>query len=289
MIQMKKRMKNRIFIILSLLFIFGCTSIENKENKKNKEIDSKYFILRGINLKKEKDFSHALELYEKILKNNKKDAILYKELAETYIKLGDYSKGIEYYKEALKISNYKLDINRNLSYVYYLEKDYVNSLKYINKLSEKELDIETKKLKGYLLIKNKKIKEARYYLRKNENDINNFDEIYYSSYLDFLEENNYDEDLREVLNKIYDKYYDNLDAMTLYFRKRQKNYKDINELEKELKRYIVDKKANDELYIILGEIEYKLKKYKESEMSLKFVSLEGRMSERYINLVRRLK
>lgn len=285
MIQMKKRLKNNFFIFI-LLFIFGCTSVENREVE---NIDSKYLILKGMNLKKVGKYSQALELYKEALKSNGKDSILYQELGETYIKLGDYSKGIKYYKKALEISSYKMDINKNLAYAYYLEKDYSNSLDYINKLSERELDTESKKLKGYLLIKNKKLKEARDYLKSNENNIDVFDEVYYNSYLDFLEENNYNEDLQEVFNKIYEKYYNNLDAMTLYFRKKEKNCKDIVELEKELKRYIVNERTNDELYILLGEIEYKLKKYKESKMSLKFVSSEGRMSERYINLIRRLK
>ncbi|WP_300328991.1 tetratricopeptide repeat protein [Fusobacterium sp.] len=285
MIQMKKRLKNNFFIFI-LLFIFGCTSVENRESE---NIDSKYLILKGMNLKKVGKYSQALELYKEALKSNGKDSILYQELGETYIKLGDYSKGIKYYKKALEISSYKMDINKNLAYAYYLEKDYSNSLDYINKLSERELDTESKKLKGYLLIKNKKLKEARDYLKSNENNIDVFDEVYYNSYLDFLEENNYNEDLQEVFNKIYEKYYNNLDAMTLYFRKKEKNCKDIVELEKELKRYIVNERTNDELYILLGEIEYKLKKYKESKMSLKFVSSEGKMSERYINLIRRLK
>lgn len=285
MIQMKKRLKNNFFIFI-LLFIFGCTSVENREVE---NIDSKYLILKGMNLKKVGKYSQALELYKEALKSNGKDNILYQELGETYIKLGEYSKGIKYYKKALEISSYKMDINKNLAYAYYLEKDYSNSLDCISKLSERELDTESKKLKGYLLIKNKKLKEARNYLKSNENNINVFDEVYYNSYLDFLEENNYNEDLQEILNKIYEKYYNNLDAMTLYFRKKEKNCKDIVELEKELKRYIVNEKTNDELYILLGEIEYKLKKYNESKMSLKFVSSEGRMTERYINLIRRLK
>lgn len=285
MIQMKKRLKNNFFIFI-LLFIFGCTSVENREVE---NIDSKYLILKGMNLKKVGKYSQALELYKEALKSNGKDNILYQELGETYIKLGEYSKGIKYYKKALEISSYKMDINKNLAYAYYLEKDYSNSLDCISKLSERELDTESKKLKGYLLIKNKKLKEARDYLKSNENNINVFDEVYYNSYLDFLEENNYNEDLQEILNKIYEKYYNNLDAMTLYFRKKEKNCKDIVELEKELKRYIVNEKTNDELYILLGEIEYKLKKYNESKMSLKFVSSEGRMTERYINLIRRLK
>lgn len=285
MIQMKKRLKNNFFIFI-LLFIFGCTSVENREVE---NIDSKYLILKGMNLKKVGKYSQALELYKEALKSNGKDNILYQELGETYIKLGEYSKGIKYYKKALEISSYKMDINKNLAYAYYLEKDYSNSLDCISKLSERELDTESKKLKGYLLIKNKKLKEARNYLKSNENNINVFDEVYYNSYLDFLEENNYNEDLQEILNKIYEKYYNNLDAMTLYFRKKEKNCKDIVELEKELKRYIVNEKTNDELYILLGEIEYKLKKYTESKMSLKFVSSEGRMTERYINLIRRLK
>lgn len=285
MIQMKKRLKNNFFIF-SLLFIFGCTSVENREAE---NIDSKYLILKGMNLKKVGKYSQALELYKEALKSNGKDNILYQELGETYIKLGEYSKGIKYYKKALEISSYKMDINKNLAYAYYLEKDYSNSLDCISKLSERELDTESKKLKGYLLIKNKKLKEAKDYLKSNENNINVFDEVYYNSYLDFLEENNHNEDLQEILNKIYEKYYNNLDAMTLYFRKKEKNCKDIVELEKELKRYIVNEKTNDELYILLGEIEYKLKKYNESKMSLKFVSSEGRMTERYINLIRRLK
>lgn len=285
MIQMKKRLKNNFFIF-ALLFIFGCTSVENREVE---NIDSKYLILKGMNLKKVGKYSQALELYKEALKSNGKDNILYQELGETYIKLGEYSKGIKYYKKALEISNYKMDINKNLAYAYYLEKDYSNSLDCISKLSERELDTESKKLKGYLLIKNKKLKEAKDYLKNNENNINVFDEVYYNSYLDFLEENNYNEDLQEILNKIYEKYYNNLDAMTLYFRKKEKNCKDIVELEKELKRYIVNEKTNDELYILLGEVEYKLKKYNESKMSLKFVSSEGRMTEGYINLIRRLK
>ena len=286
MIQMMKRILRNNFFILGMLFIFGCSSVENRDIEK---VDSKYLILKGMNLKKVGKYSQALELYEKALKYNKKDNILYKELAETYIKLGEYSKGIKYYKKALDISDYKMDISKNLAYTYYLNDDYDNSLNYINRLSETELDIESKKLKGFLLIKNKKIKEAKNYLKETEEEINIFDKIYYSSYIEFLEKNNYNEELEELFTNISNKYYDNIDAMTLYFVKKEKNCKDINELEKELKRYIVNKESNDELYILLGEIEYKLKKYNESKMSLKFVSPEGRMNERYIKLIRRLK
>lgn len=264
MIMMMKKWKNNI-ILLGILFLVGCSSNIPKEN-------SDYLILKGSNLKKSEEYSKALDVYKLALKEDNKNLILLEEMGDTYTKLGDYSEGIKYYKKALKLNPSKESIIKNLSYVYFLEKDYKNSLKYIDELYENELDLESKKLKGFLLIKNHKTKEAKDYLNRLEKEINSFDEVYYKNYTEFLEKNNFNDDLVKVLNDISNKYYDNPKAMTFYFLEKEKICHNYNDLEKEIKRYIVSGDAETEIYILLAEIENKLKKFEEEKMILKFVS-----------------
>ena len=238
-----------------------------------------------MNLKKIGEYSKALALYKEALKKNEKSAILYEEIGETYTKLGDYSKGIKYYKKALAETEYSTDINRNISYIYYLKGDYKNSLKYLNKLYDNELDLESKKLKAFLLIKTNKKEEARNYLKNLENSIQSFDKTYYETYLNFLlKEKDYQE-LSKVLYNISNKYYSDSSAMTLYFTFKEKISKDLESLEKELKRYIVTQNGNDELYILLATLEQKLKKYKERDLVLRFVSPQGKLDKKYIKLL----
>ena len=244
-----------------------------------------YLIIKGMNLKKIGEYSKALALYKEALKKDEKSAILYEEIGETYTKLGDYSKGIKYYKKALAETEYSTDINRNISYIYYLKGDYKNSLKYLNKLYDNELDLESKKLKAFLLIKTNKKEEARNYLKNLENSIQSFDKTYYETYLNFLlKEKDYQE-LSKVLYNISNKYYSDSSAMTLYFTFKEKISKDLESLEKELKRYIVTQNGNDELYILLATLEQKLKKYKERDLVLRFVSPQGKLDKKYIKLL----
>lgn len=276
-----KPIKNSFIFIFSL-FILGCSSVDKNSSE---NIKPEYLIIKGMNLKKIGEYSKALALYKEALKKDEKSAILYEEIGETYTKLGDYSKGIKYYKKALAETEYSTDINRNISYIYYLKGDYKNSLKYLNKLYDNELDLETKKLKAFLLIKTNKKGEAKIYLKNLENNIYTFDKIYYENYLSFLLKENDREDLSKVLYKISDKYYNDTVAMTLYFTFKEKISKDLSSLEKELKKYIVIQGGNDELYILLASLEQKLKKYKEKELVLRFVSPEGKLDKKYIKLL----
>ena len=73
--------------------------------------------------------------------------------------------------------------------------------------------------------------------------------------------------------------------MTLYFTFKEKISKDLESLEKELKRYIVSHNGNDKLYILLATLEQKLKKYKERDLVLRFVSPQGKLDKKYIKLL----
>ena len=276
-----KTLKNSFIFIFSL-FILGCSSVDKNSSE---NIKPEYLIIKGMNLKKIGEYSKALALYKEALKKDEKSAILYEEIGETYTKLGDYSKGIKYYKKALAETEYSTDINRNISYIYYLKGDYKNSLKYLNKLYDNELDLESKKLKAFLLIETNKKEEARNYLKNLENSIQSFDKTYYETYLNFLlKEKDYQE-LSKVLYNISNKYYSDSSAMTLYFTFKEKISKALESLEKELKRYIVTQNGNDELYILLATLEQKLKKYKERDLVLRFVSPQGKLDKKYIKLL----
>lgn len=280
MMRMKLNKKNK-FLYLSFLFILGCSNVQ----KDYDTIKPEYLILKGMNLKSSGEYSKALAFYEVALKKGEESSLLYEELGETYTKLGDYSKGIKYYEKALKKTSYTTDINRNLSYVYYLKGDYKRALEYLEKIYDNMLNLESKKLKGFLLIKNKKYKEALEYLKNLENEITVFDKTYYTNYVNLILKKGNSEDLSKVLYEIFNKYYDNIDGMTLYFYTKEKTTKDLEELEKELKEYIVTHEKNDNLYILLAEIEAKLKKFKEKELVLKFVSPKGKTEKNYIKLI----
>ena len=135
------------------------------------------------------------------------------------------------------------------------------------------------------MIKTNKKEEARNYLKNLENNIQSFDKTYYETYLNFLlKEKDYQE-LSKVLYNISNKYYSDSSAMTLYFTFKEKISKDLESLEKELKRYIVTQNGNDELYILLATLEQKLRKYKERDLVLRFVSLQGKLDKKYIKLL----
>ena len=135
------------------------------------------------------------------------------------------------------------------------------------------------------MIETNKKEEARNYLKNLENNIQSFDKTYYETYLNFLlKEKDYQE-LSKVLYNISNKYYSDSSAMTLYFTFKEKISKDLESLEKELKRYIVTQNGNDELYILLATLEQKLKKYKERDSVLRFVSPQGKLDKKYIKLL----
>ncbi len=278
-------MKKYSVVIFLVFILLGCSStkITNPSLDKNE-----YIILKAINYKHTKEYSKALTYYNLALKNDPHNILILKEMGETYSKLEDYPKAIYYYKEALKSSSDDITILRNLSYIYYLSNDYKTSLFYLNKIYDKELDIESKKLKSYLLIKNNNTIEARAYSKNLENDINNFDLVYYKNYINFLNENNFYQDKDLVLNNISSKFYRNLEAMNYYFSIKLTSSDNYLELEKEIKKYIVSEKTNDDLYFTLAEVEFYLKKYHDGILALKFVSDYGKNTNRYKEIFWRL-
>ncbi|NME36104.1 tetratricopeptide repeat protein [Fusobacterium sp. FSA-380-WT-3A] len=289
MIWMKMKMKNKIICILTLI-ILGCSSYEKRENTNDNLERPEYVILKGINLKQRGEYSEALVTFEELFKEDSKNKILLEEIAESYVKLGDYKKAIFYYEEAMKYSERDVRLIKNLAYTYYLDGNYKKSLESLENLYEKENDIETKKLKVFLLIKNN-LKISQEYLENVENKIENFDINFYDMYVNFLIDSGLDDRVKNMLNSFPTRFYLDSEAMNFYFQLKYKYSFDYEELEKELKKYIVlnnNIEIKDEIYILLGEVEYKLKNYKESKNTLKFVSKNGRKNQRYLELVRSL-
>ena len=273
-----------------MMILLSCTSIEKNTSQFTYKNESEYLLLKGINLKRIGEYSEAIEYYKNSLKNAKSNkGLIYKELGESYSKLEDYTKSIYYCKESLKYDVADRETIKNISYVYFLKKDYVNSLIYLEKLYEKELGIEDKKLKAYLYIKNNQKLKAKNYSKEIEKSNNYFDEVYYTNYLLFLDENNYIEEKENLLENICEKYYNDKEAMFFYFSNKEKISRNYKMLENDLKRYMVTEKVNDNFYFLLSEVEYKLKKYKESETTLKFLSNKGKRTKRYEELLRRIK
>lgn len=282
-------MKNKIICIL-VLIILGCSSYKQRENINDNMKRSEYTLLKGMNLKQKGEYSEALVIFEEILDENPENKILLEEIAETYVKLGDYKKAIYYYEKAVLYSERDVQLIKNLVYTYYLDKNYKKSLEYIETLYENENDIETKKLKVFLLMKNNK-KVSSQYIINVENKIQNFDIDFYNVYVNYLENNNLNEEIENMLDNFPKRFYSDSIAMNFYFQQKYKYSNNYIELEKELKKYIVlnnNIKIEDEIYILLGEIEYKLKNYKESESVLKFVSKNSRKNQKYVEIIRSL-
>lgn len=289
MIQMKM-MKNKIICILTLISL-GCSSYNKRENRNNNLDKPEYLLLKGINLKQQGEYSESLVIFQEILKEDSKNKILLEEIAETYVKLEDYKKAIFYYEKAMNFSERDVRLIKNLAYSYYLDGNYKKSLEYLEKLYEKENDIETKKLKIFLLEKNS-FMISKEYFEEVENQIVNFDIDFYEMYIKFLNKNNSDKEIENILNSFPERFYSDSEAMNFYFQLKYKYSNNYNELEKELKKYIVinnNTEIKDDIYILLGEIEYKLKNYTESKNILKFVSKNGIKNKRYLELIRSLK
>lgn len=282
-------MRNKIICILTLITL-GCSSYNKRENINNNLEKPEYVLLKGINLKQKGEYSEALVIFEEILKEDSKNKVLLEEIAESYIKLGDYKKAVFYYEEAMRYSERDVRLIKNLAYTYYLDKNYKKSLEYLEKLYEKENDIETKKLKVFLLTKNN-FEISKEYFKEIENQIESFDIDFYNMYIKFLDENNLDMEIKNILNSFPERFYSDSKAMDFYFQLKYKYSNNYNELEKELKKYIVinnNREIGDNIYILLGEIEYKLKNYNESKNILKFVSKDGRQDRKYLELIRSL-
>ena len=76
-----------------------------------------------------KDFDSAIELYQKALKIEPKNNLLYYNLAIAYSQKNEFEKAAKFYTRAIEIEPKMPDAYNNLAFVYYKLKQYPSALK----------------------------------------------------------------------------------------------------------------------------------------------------------------
>lgn len=261
-------MKNKIFYVLTFILLTGCSSVNKISSSKKKE---DYKLLKGMNYTREENYNQGLKEYEKIYKTDKNNPIILKELGKTYARLENYDDGIKYYKKALKIDKKDKESMRNLSYLYFLKGDFKTSFEYIERLSQKDRDFETRKFRSYLLYKNKKYKEAYQEFKNIQAEDTNFDLTYSEAYIEILDRLNKKDEIKSFLEKGIKENSANEEFIILYSCKMGEYFDKYNLGEREIKRYISSYGGSRNLYITLAQMAKKQKNDREEKTLLKLI------------------
>lgn len=278
--------KNRILFIIIILFFMSCTSVDRKIHKNSKK--EEYYLLRGINYTRQGDYIKGLKEYEKAYNLNQNNILVLKELGKTYVKLEEYDRGIFYYSRALKLNGNDQECIKNLGYIYFLKNELKESLEYINRLSARNLDFQTLKLKSYLLHKNKEYKKAYDIFNNILSQNSEFDLEYFKIFIETLKKLNKNDELRLFLESNRELYEGNKDYIIFYSYSLSDYLKEYDLAEKEIKRHIVSYGGDNKLYTALAYIKYKQKDYDKANLILKLVSSKEKYDKYYLKLKERL-
>lgn len=242
---------NKITLLLVSTLVIGCSSVDSKKLKK-----AEYSLLRGMNYAREKQYTEALNEYDKVLEIDSNNFYALKETARAYAILKNYKKSISFYKQALKINDVDTNSLMGISYVYYLTEDFSKALKYIKKISTDKLNTEAQFFKGFLLFQDGDEQEGIFEFEEAFNKINHFDKEYAEIYMTLLNEEKQIEKMRIFLNENKEKYSDSED-FTIFFTESIENYfYEFDVAEDILKRYIATYGGSDNLYVTLAKTIY---------------------------------
>ncbi|MGL6064688.1 MAG: tetratricopeptide repeat protein [Fusobacteriaceae bacterium] len=265
-------MINIIKYIILISFI-GCT---NSSKVKNKFIDKEeYYILRGINLSEEKNFTLAIEELLKANSKNKKNIITLRELAYCYAEIGDLERAKLFYKKVLVIKPQDEISLKNIATINYKEGNLLEAEKIINKISLKSEDLFVLKLKSNIYYDKKEIEKSYLYLKKIVQLETVFDEELYLKYINISKILNKKYEIYNFLEEKYSIYKDNKTFVILYANILEDLFNDLPKGEKLLKKYIAEYGYEDNILMELSENLIKQKKYKSTYDVLELIKFKS--------------
>jgi tetratricopeptide (TPR) repeat protein len=122
--------KANVILIISLLASINfCYARDEVTSHKSLKI-------QALEFEKKKDYSHAIKLYEKLLKTDPTNTFYLSHLGVLYSKVGKYDLAEKYLREVLKALPKDYDARFALAQVYYWKKEYKSSLDEANMLLE---------------------------------------------------------------------------------------------------------------------------------------------------------
>ncbi len=271
----------KIFYIIFLLSIIGCSNTNNVKKNPDKE---EYYVIRGINYSQEGKTLEALREFEKAYEKNSENVVTLREMALVYAQLSDYKKAEEFYKKALAVDERDQTSIKNLALLNYINGDYDKAEEYLEKVSKDSVDNMVLKLKGFILFKKGEDAKAYNILKSAISMEKNFDMELYNIYSQVLLKELKFMDFYKVLEDGYQKYGSDKDYVIFYTKALSNNYNEYEKAEKTLKRYIAVNGADDELLLQLSKISIENGDTATAENSIKMISDKYKYDLEYLNL-----
>lgn len=278
-------MKKWGIIFLGFLILQGCSNQNIKKSSLEKE---EYYILRGMGLYYKGNVTEALKNYEKANSMNKNNIIVLRELALVQYELGNSKESIKNYKRVLELDIHDEIALKNLGIIMFSQGNYSESERYLKLVERNHHDTQTLKILGLITYRKGNLKEAENYLRVSIKMNNIYDKEMFDIYSQILFDKKEKEVLYYFLKNEYNKYLTDKNFNLFYARILGEKLNAWEKSELVLKKYIIEKDATDEIYLMLGYIYYEMGLYSQSYLMLKLISKSNINSEEYIILQKKL-
>lgn len=130
----------RIKIIVVMLIVFSCSSLEANSRKYDELMSS------GIALHDKGKYKEAIEIYKSALNEDGSKALVNYEIAYSYIKLQNYSQAEKYLRECIKLDENNVKAFSQLGWIYYNQSKFTLSSKmylysYLKSVEQRRKDI----------------------------------------------------------------------------------------------------------------------------------------------------
>ncbi len=266
-----------LVLILSVFIIGGCTSMQ-KTKISDESKEEKYFIIKGLNNAESGRMQEALNNFFDAEKINPKNPLTLKNIGLVYSKIGDPEQGKIYFQKSLEISKYDSEVLHNLAIIYYKEDNYQKSIELLNKIKIEDNNAKVILAKAYTYYQLSDFEKSyvEYKLLFSKEKFISFST--HKKYIDLLKKMNKNEEMYDMLNKIYNRNKDKSDYIILF----ADYFKDINLLEesfKILKEYVVNYEYDTKIMVKFAELYYLEGKYEEAEKYIKLVPDKDRLNK----------
>lgn len=238
---------------LFLVFVLiGCSNNEVVKPVKNLETkNEKYLLLKGANLYSLGKKSEALEIYEEVLKINRKNSVALREKAIIEGQFGNIVQAEKDLNSALALNPKDNLTLKNLGYLNFEKRNYNKSSKYLRSVSKDFMNDQDYFILGYIeFLNGNYLNSLKYYEYVEDDEIFN-NKLFFDSYLNNLkriEHLNKDSYLKIEdkikYNKVNTIKLSNFYSLSLekddYSERVLKNYLTYNDIDKEVVEKLIN-------------------------------------------------
>lgn len=258
------------YMIWMIIFV-GCSNNQIQISK-NLNIDTeKYLLVKSANLYSNGKKQDALNLYDEILKKDKKNVIALREKGIIEAQLGNYNRAMQDLEKALFLSPKDSMILKNLAYLEFRKKNYNKSFDYMNSVSKELLTDDDYFILGYIEYEKHNYKKTiKIYEQLNDSKILN-NKLYLVSYLNSIKFSNSlkNERFLKIEQQIIHNKYN-----MIYLADFYENYlKNTDFSEKVLKKYLINNDLDADILQKLAKIYYKNGDKTQGDKALKLISI----------------